>query len=246
MSDQYDRRYLQQSDPFIMVDCCQMENAPNYNNWLYELVKPFIGKRVLEIGSGTGTMSRKVIEDVDLLVGIEPNQYCADVLLNTLKDNQRFTLINKSIEECDFQDLKKYHFDTILCINVLEHIEDDVATLLLIERILHPGGRAVLLVPAFPQAYGPIDQAVGHFRRYSKSSMREAIGRTSLNIENLFHSNFLGLLGWLFNARIRHSTSQKNSQINLFNKIVPLISSIENKLGCPLGLSLISVSRKIK
>ena len=246
MSDQYDRRYIQTLDPFIKDDCHQMENAPNYNKWLNELVKPFIGNRVLEIGPGTGTMSRKVIEDVDLLVGIEPNQYCADALLNTLKDNHRFTLINKSIEDCDYQSLKEYQFDTILCMNVLEHIDNDGALLLLIENILEPGGRAVLLVPAFPQVYGPIDKAVGHFRRYTKSSIKEVIGKTSLKIENLFYSNFFGLLGWFFNARIRHSTSQNDFQIQLFNKIVPLISCIEKRVGCPIGLSLISVSRKIK
>ena len=246
MSDQNDRRYLQTLDPFIMVDCCQMENAPNYNKWLYELVKPFIGNRVLEIGSGTGTMSRKVIEDVELLVGLEPNQYCADVLLKTLKNDRRFTLIKSSIEDCDYQDLKEYQFNTILCVNVLEHIEDDIATLLFFEKIIEPGGRVVLLVPAFPQAYGPIDKAVGHFHRYSKSSISEVLGKTSLKAENLFYSNFLGLLGWFFNARIRHSTSQNDFQIQLFNKIVPLISCIEKRVGCPIGLSLISVSRKIK
>ena len=246
MSDQYDRRYLQTSDPFIMVDCRQMENAPNYNKWLYELVKPFIGNRVLEIGPGIGIISRKVIEDIELLVGIEPNQYCADVLSKTLKNDRRFTLINTSIEDCDFQDLKEYQFDTILCMNVLEHIEDDVGTLLFIEKILEPGGRVVLLVPAFPKAYGPIDKAVGHFRRYSKTSIREIMGKTSLKIENLSYSNLFGLLGWLFNARIRNSTSQNDFQIKLFNKIVPLLSFIENKVGCPMGLSLISVSRKIK
>ena len=246
MSNQCDRRYLQTLDPFIMVDCCQMENAPNYNKWLYELIKPFIGNRVLEIGPGTGNMSRKVLEDVDLLVGIEPNQYCADVLLKTLINDRRFTLIKSRIEDCDFKDLIEYQFDTILCVNVLEHIEDDVATLLYCEKIIEPGGRVVLLVPAFPQAYGPIDKAVGHFRRYSKSTIRDILGKTSLKAENLFYSNLLGLLGWLFNARIRGSTSQNDFQVKLYNKIVPLISFIEDKVGCPMGLSLISVSRKIK
>jgi len=244
MSNQSDRRYLQTIDPFILDDLRQMQNAPNYNKWLYEVVKPFIGKRVLEIGSGIGNMSRKVIEDVDLLVGIEPNEYCANLLLDTLINEPRFIHIQKKIEDCDYEDLKKYQFDTILCMNVLEHIADDVATLKFFEKILEPGGRVVLLVPAIPQAYGPIDKAVGHFRRYTKSSIREVLGNTSMKVEILFYSNLLGLLGWLFNARISKSINQNNFQIKLFDTIVPLLSFIEDKVKSPIGLSLICVSRK--
>lgn len=221
-----------------------MENAPNYNQWLYELVKPYIGKRVLEVGSGTGNISLKVIKEVDVLVGIEPNQYCFEALSAALKDKSNFIPIHKSIEECRIEDLKPYEFDTILCMNVLEHILDDINIVLFFETLVKPGGTVILLVPAFPQAYGPIDKAVGHFRRYTKSSMKDLLSKTKLRIEFLAYSNSLGLMGWFFNARIRKSTSQNDLQIRLFDKLVPLLSLAEKKLGCPMGLSLISVFRK--
>ncbi|MFA5835581.1 MAG: class I SAM-dependent methyltransferase [Bellilinea sp.] len=243
MKVQNDRRYIQTDDPFIMDDLRQMENAPNYNKWLHALVKPYIGKRVLEIGPGIGNISRQLIDDVDLLVVVEPNQYCSEILHRIFISAPHFSLINKGIEACEFNDFINLHFDTVLCMNVLEHIEDDVATLKLFERILEPGGRVVLLVPAFPQAYGPIDKAVGHFRRYTKRSMKENLRKTSLKNEKMFYSNILGLLGWIYNARVRKLTRQSDSQIKIFNKFVPLISFIEGKVGCPIGQSLISVSK---
>jgi 2-polyprenyl-3-methyl-5-hydroxy-6-metoxy-1,4-benzoquinol methylase len=227
-----------------MDDLRQMENAKNYNNWLYELISPYIGKRVLEIGPGIGNISQKLINDVELLVGVEPNPYCVDQLAKKMDKTPGFILINKRLEDCGYDLLKRYKFDTVLCMNVLEHIEDDEGTLLFFEKLLEPGGRVVLLVPAFPQVYGPIDLAVGHFRRYTKSSIKYILAKTPLIVERNFYSNFLGLLGWFYNARIRKSSSQDNSQIKLFNKITPILSAIEKKFGCLMGLSLISVSKK--
>jgi 2-polyprenyl-3-methyl-5-hydroxy-6-metoxy-1,4-benzoquinol methylase len=246
IKDNSDRRYLQIEDPFIMDDLRQMENAQNYNKWLYSLVKPYLGKRVLEIGPGIGNISRQLMENVDTLVGVEPNQFCVGILSNFFQNNPNFHLIQKTVEELSLDDLKKFAFDTILCMNVLEHIEDDASILSQFEKILEPGGRVVLLVPAFPQAYGPIDQAVGHFRRYTKSSMREVLKRTSMKIEALFYSNIIGLLGWTYNARVRKLTRQDDAQIRLFNKLVPFLSFIESKVRIPMGQSLIVVTKVVR
>jgi|SRR3990172_746606 len=243
MINQHDRRYMQIEARFIRDDLHQMENAPNYNKWLYSLVEPYLGKRILEIGPGIGNISRQIINCADLLIGVEPNQYCNDYLRNLFSGSPKFELIEKSIENCSTDELRVYDFDTIVCMNVLEHIENDVSILSAFEQILYPGGRVVILVPAIPQAFGPIDKAVGHFRRYTKASMKKAIGSTSLELERMFYSNFVGLLGWLYNARIRKLTSQNDAQIKLFNKIVPVVSFLEKRLGCPVGQSLVSISR---
>jgi 16S rRNA A1518/A1519 N6-dimethyltransferase RsmA/KsgA/DIM1 with predicted DNA glycosylase/AP lyase activity len=95
-ADDTDRRFMQNVDPFIAEDLHQMEQADNYNKWLYDLVQPYIGKRILEIGPGIGTFSKKMISEVDLLVGVEPNQYCADQLIKNLENNAKFILINKN------------------------------------------------------------------------------------------------------------------------------------------------------
>lgn len=246
MNHQNDRRFLQNQDPFIAQDLEQMRLAKNYNNWLYQLVKPYLGKRVLEIGAGIGTVSTKIITEVDLLISVEPNPYCVRQLKSQLGSNPKFILFDRRLEDCSAASFNDYKVDTVLCINVLEHIEDDLATLRLFEEVIQSGGRVVLLLPAVPQAYGPIDQAVGHFRRYSKSSIQSVLNQTTLIAERYTYSNFVGLLGWFFNARIKKSIRQSSTQIKLFDWLTPLISTIERTFGCPIGLSLISISRKAK
>lgn len=243
MNNPHDRRYMQMEASFIRDDLHQMESAPNYNKWLFSLVKPYLGKRILEIGPGIGNITRQIINCADVLVGVEPNQYCNDYLKNLFSGIPKFELIEKSIENCSIDELTVFDFDTIVCMNVLEHIENDISILSTFEQVLKPGGRVVLLVPAVPQAFGPIDKAVGHFRRYTKALLKNKIGNTGLKLEKLFYSNMLGLLGWLYNARIRKLTSQNDTQIRLFNNIVPVVSFLEKKLGCPVGQSLIAISR---
>lgn len=240
-----DRRYLQTNDSFILDDLKQMEYAKNYNQWIFSLVKPYIGKRVLEIGPGIGNMSRQIISGVDLLAGMEPNVHCAGALKEAFRGSTNFELIPSRIEEYEKEKLVSYHFDTIVCINVLEHIKDDATILATFEQVIENNGRVVLLVPAISQAYGKIDKSVGHFRRYSKSSLNKVFQQTQLHIEAMFYSNFIGLLGWLINARILHIVKQKDTQIEVFDSLVPLLSSVERVIPPPVGLSLISVSRKV-
>jgi SAM-dependent methyltransferase len=243
---QLDRRFSQIEDPFVLDDLRQMEYAKNYNKWLYTLIKPYIGKRVLEIGAGVGNMSKQISVNTELLVGIEPNPYCAAILEDSFKNDSHFILLNSRVEECNIDELNSFHFDTVVCINVLEHIKKDYAVLEQFEQLLIPGGRAVILVPAIPQAYGPIDASLEHFRRYTKLSMQDCIQMSGnrFTIVSMFYSNMVGLLGWFINAHIRRSVKQNDSQIKIFDWMVPIISKIEQVISCPIGLSLIIVLEK--
>jgi 2-polyprenyl-3-methyl-5-hydroxy-6-metoxy-1,4-benzoquinol methylase len=239
------RQQHQITDPFVLDDLRQMEFASRYNGWLYRLVQPYIGRRVLEIGPGIGNISRLVLDDVDLLVGMEPNPHCAQVLADVLGSLPAFELLTSKVEDSDWAKLGAYRFDTVLCMNVLEHVKDDQAVLAQFARVLAPGGRVVLLVPAFPQAFGPIDASVGHFRRYTKASLRAAFRSTELVIEHMLYTNMLGLLGWMVNARIRKVVKQNDTQIKVFDALVPVLSRVERIVPRPFGLSLIAAARKM-
>ena len=240
------RQEHQIADPFVLDDLRQMEYAQRYNAWLFALIQPYLGQQVLEIGPGIGNISRLVIEQANLLVGMEPNPHCAAVLAETLGQHKNFELLPTRVEDSPLEDLRAYRFDTILCMNVLEHVKEDGATLAMFEQVLAPGGRVVLLVPAFQQAYGPIDASVGHFRRYTKASLRAAFARSGLVIEKLFYTNMLGLLGWMVNARIRKVVKQNDTQIKIFDALVPVLSRIERVVPRPFGLSLIASARKVQ
>ena len=244
MTQKKDRRITQTEDAFIRDDLEKLKFAKNYNRWLYSLVEPFIGQRVLEIGPGIGNMTGLMLNHVDLLVGMEPNPYCVDVLKEMMPKSSNYIILHTKIEDCDTAALKNYRFDTILCMNVLEHIENDISVLKSFEEILSTEGKVVLLVPAMPVAFGPIDQAVGHFRRYTARTMKKALAETNLKLQTIYYTNFLGFWGWLFNAKVRRSVRQNEGQIQLFDSLVPILSILEKIIHPPIGLSLITVAIK--
>lgn len=239
-----DRRFLQTEDQFIAEDLLQMKYANNYNAWLFSLIRPYLGKRILEIGSGVGNFTKFFIKYSDYVMGIEPNASCSALLEVTFGNDSKFELQKISVEDCDSKLLSTYSFDTIICMNVLEHIKKDIDILVKLHSILKINGNLVLIVPAVPWAYGPIDASVGHFRRYSINEVNIKLGQAGFKVTHLKHSNFLGLIGWSYNSKIRKSTKQNDLQIQLFDKIVPFLSRIEKKHLPPVGLSLIAVGKK--
>ena len=133
----------------------------------------------------------------------------------------------------------------MFCVNVLEHIEDDREALRSFHRVLIPGGHVLIWVPAVQAAYGPLDAELGHFRRYSKASLRAAFEAAGLDIVTLRYSNPIGLLGWMFNARVLKSREHSIRQVRMFdNYIAPWALPGERLRPPPIGLSLIAVGRR--
>ncbi len=110
-------------------------------------------------------------------------------------------------------------FDTVFCINVLEHIEDDRAALRTFHRVLVPGGHVLIWVPAVQAAYGPLDAELGHFRRYSKASLGAAFAAAGLDLVTLRYSNPIGLLGWMFNAHVLKTRAHSLTQVRVFDTV---------------------------
>lgn len=239
-----DRRYTQTADDFISEDLRQMLLAPRYAAWLSRLIEPFLGNRVLEVGCGIGAVTEQILARVEQVVGLEPNESCRRELEARLGADPRFRCLPVALDACDPDTLVAYHADTIVLVNVLEHIEDDRAVMRRLAAVSWPGARVVLIVPAGPFAYGSIDRALGHFRRYSRSSLAALFAETDLVIERLRYSNFVGLLGWAYNSHIRRRVRQSNGQIRLFDRLVPVLAAAERIVPPPLGMSLVGVARK--
>ncbi len=240
-----DRRYAQIEDSFIAEDLEQMKYARNYNIWLFSLLKPYLGKRILEIGPGIGNLTNYLLGNAEYVEGVEPNAKCAELLKDIFRGNTKFSLNSTRIEDCDTKSLHEKHFDTVICVNVLEHIQNDLEVLNQLKNIVAKDGNIVLLIPAIPNAYGPIDAAVGHFRRYTAKQIRVLTKKVGVDLIHIQYSNFIGLIGWMFNARIRKSIKQSNLQIKLFDIAVPIISRIEKIIIPPIGLSIIAIGKKV-
>ncbi|HXH24028.1 MAG TPA: class I SAM-dependent methyltransferase [Vicinamibacterales bacterium] len=240
-----DRRHTQTTDHYAVLDLETVQMARRYADHVFRLFRPYIGRRVFEVGSGIGTMSERLVDVADVVVGIEPNPACAARVREAMARHDRFVLRACHLEECDVIELAAHRFDTVFCVNVLEHLADDVDALRTFREVIGAGGRVLVFVPALQAAYGPLDAELGHHRRYSKRSLAQAFAGAGLALEQIRYTNPIGLLGWLYNAHIARSRAHSPTQIRLFETLVaPWALPLERVLPPPIGLSLMAVGRK--
>jgi 2-polyprenyl-3-methyl-5-hydroxy-6-metoxy-1,4-benzoquinol methylase len=242
-----DRRHSQTQDRYAADDLETMQEAKRYSAHLFGLLRPHVGSRVLEVGCGIGTMSRQLADVAEVVVGIEPNLNCASRVRQEMQGIPRFTLRVCHLEECDAAELASQRFDTVVCVNVLEHIADDVAALRAFRDAITPGGRVLVWVPAVQAAYGPLDAELGHHRRYSKPSLRGAFEAAGLDLIDLRYTNPIGLVGWMYNAHVSKSTAHSVGQVRVFERFVaPWALPLERLITPPIGLSLVAVGQRVR
>ena len=222
-----------------------MAKAERYRRWQFEMIAPFLQGKVLEIGGGIGNFTADLARVAESVVSLEPNAYCHTQLVDKVKSLSNVKVYNITAEELDQKVAADYRADTAVCMNVLEHLKDDEVAVRAFSRRLRRGGRLVLLIPAVPWVFGEVDRRLGHYRRYSKDSVRALMQKTGLTLVKLRYFNFVGLWGWLWNARVAHSASQNDSQIHFFDHyIVPWQSRLERMIPPPIGQSLLVVAQK--
>jgi SAM-dependent methyltransferase len=219
-----------------------LSEAVHYNEWIYQMLRPYVGQRILEIGCGTGNLTGYLRRHGPVLA--------TDVHAGYLKAAQarlgktqgvRFQKVDL---EKGLQALKRFRPDTIICVNVLEHLKDDHKVLEQCRRLLPPGGRLLLFVPAFQALYGSMDATYGHYRRYSLPEMAAKMDRAGLPRVYARYLNLLGVFGWWLNGKILKRSIIPKGQMLLYDKILILSSRIERFLPKPIGLSLFYVGRK--
>jgi len=222
-----------------------VSEAPRYNTWMYETIAPWVGRRVLEVGSGIGNMSEQLLrgnpEDL-VLTDIDP--WYREQL--RARFGSRAEVRVEGLELPDVSAGARFgqdRIDTVVALNVIEHIEDDVEAVRSMADVLSPGGRVVILVPAMETLYGEMDRELGHFRRYSRRSLTRVLTLAGLHVERLTWFSRFSVLGWWFNGRVRRERFIPVGQIRLMNALVPILR-MERFLPLPFGLSLIAVGSR--
>jgi SAM-dependent methyltransferase len=221
----------------------QLAKLDRYNHWIYEHISHALGRRVLEVGSGTGNITqflcaggREVTatdvvpgyrNELERMFGFYPNVTVGKLDLTAPAPDAVVT----------------NPFDSVVCLNVLEHIEDDHFALEQMWYSLAPGGFLALLVPAHQFLYGVFDQAVGHFRRYEKPELANKLEKAGFAVRELKFFSLAATLPWLINGRLLKRDYIPTGQANLANFLVPLLK-LERLIGPPFGLSLIAIAQK--
>lgn len=211
--------------------------------WLYSEISPYMGDRVLDVGCGLGNLLRHLL-DRELVIGIDLHASSVEAVKREFDACQHVKAFVQDITDDSALALAGYRFDTIVSLNVLEHIRDDASALSNMFEILSPGGILVLIVPAHRWLYGSMDSSIGHFRRYDKNRLAAKLTEVGFSVERQYYLNCLGSLGWFVNGRVLRREVPPRGQLRLFNWVVPLVQAMEHVMHPPVGLSLVSVSRR--
>ena len=220
----------------------RMKKLHRYNQWIFSKFQPYLGRRVLETGSGIGNIT-KFLLDRDLIIATDVEPKYLTLLKNTFGKYKKFMIEQLDISGTEVKRYQSYHIDSVICFNVLEHIEQDEKPLKRIFELLEPGGRLLLLVPSHPWLYGSLDEHLGHQRRYGKKELRNKLETAGFRVILLKHFNRIGILGWFLDSRILRRKRLPPFQLRIYNLFVPLFK-LEKFFPLPFGTSLLAVAEK--
>lgn len=219
----------------------QLDKATRFNDWMADEIRGSLGDSVLEIGGGIGNLTAKLCRRDTYYVTDSDPLYCLHLERRFAGRPGVKTLKVDISAPADFRTLKS-SVDTVICLNVLEHIDDDLAALKNLRSSLRPGGRLVLLVPNLPWAYGSIDELAGHRRRYERPQLRALLQNAGFTVEAISDFNRVSLPAWVWNGRVLKRKAFGRVQLKLFDSFVWLFRRIDRFFPWP-GQSLIAVAR---
>jgi len=220
-----------------------MEQAPQFNEWMYESVRPWLGQRVAELGVGRGNLSKHIRRHGEVLL----TDYRIDYLTELQRrwsdqGNLRIGKLDMTRRE-DFEQLSEFAPDSVVFLNVLEHLEDDRAVLRSLFETVPAGCRIVVLVPYNMKLYSEFDKALGHFRRYSEWELEGKMRDAGLEVENQFFFNKAGVFAWYVANTLGGQKALKPWQLRIYGILTPIFRVLDSILPTS-GLSTVVIGRK--
>jgi 2-polyprenyl-3-methyl-5-hydroxy-6-metoxy-1,4-benzoquinol methylase len=244
-----DEQVIGGNDPAGLETLELFADTVQFNKWLFESLAPYCKSHVLEIGSGIGNISALLENKFDkvTLSDLRP-EYC-EFLEKKFASSQHVKgvrLIDLSVKDirASYPDLIGA-FDSIVASNVVEHIEDDRLVMRNCASMLKPGGHAVVLVPAYQWLYNSFDKELGHYRRYTKKSLKRVFEEEGFKVIHSQYFNAAGMAGWWLFGSVFKKKILPKGKISLYNKLVPLFRVLDKMLMKRMGLSVIVIGQKL-
>jgi len=222
----------------------RMRLMKNNNRCTFEEIKPHLGNNILEIGSAIGNISKFLAHLNKNLILTDINENYLEYLRHRFIGNPKVRIILHDLLSTDLSDILPSKIDTVVCINVLEHIKDEHKSLENIYKILYKNGRLILIVPALKILYGSLDEKINHFRRYGKDELVKKLEGKNFRIEKIYYYNFISTIGWFVNGRILRRKLISSTQVKILDRLIPFFAEIEKRVKIPFGLSLIAICKK--
>lgn len=228
--------------PQVTADLQVLAGAVNYRRWLFDHVAGGLGGRILEIGSGLGNYTSFFLEH-GVVWATDSDEAYLEHLRQAFAQRPDCTVSRLELGAQTAEQsaaLHEFSPTAIVCLNVLEHVEDDAAAVRFLYESLAPGGSLRFIVPAAPRLYSPLDRAYGHYRRYARTDISRLLAEIpDARVEKCRYFNLVGVLGWWFNYVLLERKALRPRQVRLFDRLVPVMARLENVVAPPFGLSLV-------
>jgi SAM-dependent methyltransferase len=234
--------YTHQVDPYGSSTLARLARASKFNGWMADTIRTYCGPRVLEIGSGVGNLTRKLIPR-DHYVASDINPLYLEPLTALSSDHPYLTT-----SYCDVTDSASFPrpsegFDTVICLNVIEHVQDDLKAMENIRGVLADAGKAIVLVPNGPWNFGTLDEVLGHQRRYTKETLTRLAEESGFIVEKMIEFNRVGTPAWFLNGKILRRRIFGQFQVWALDVLTPIFWVVDPVLPFP-SLSLIVILAK--
>ncbi len=218
-----------------------MSQAVWYNQWTLNKIKKYLKGNILEVGCGIGNFTKSLTE-LGRVTAIDISQSYIQEVLKEFKKGVSVGLGNIESGKYFF---KNKQFNSIVCLNVLEHIENDSQAIQNLYQLLNPQGFLVIIVPAHQFLYGEIDRSIGHYRRYSLSDISQKLHSSGLKIIKHRRLNVLGAVGWFISGKLYKDRIVGSNKIKIFNFVGPVILPLEDLIEPPFGTSFLIIAQKV-
>jgi SAM-dependent methyltransferase len=218
-----------------------MAFAENYHRWIIDEFEPYLGDSVAEVGAGIGSVSKLLLaKPIRRLVAFEPSHNMYPVLERELRPEERAKAINDFFSPRYTQE----GFDSVVYINVLEHIQEDRTELANALEALKSKGHLLLFVPALTWLYSDLDKQMGHFRRYGKNALGRLVGEAGFSLVRARYFDLVGIIPWYVNFVLLQRSFTKGS-VFLYDKfVVPTMRQIEGVVPPPFGKNVLLIGKK--
>lgn len=217
---------------------------PRYYRWIFEQFLPELGGSAVEYGAGIGTASRMLLPHVTSLDLIEPSTNLAERLKADFAGEPRIRVFAESLET-HVRSLPEAGLDSVVLVNVLEHVEDDHQALVQILRALKPGGHLFLFVPALNWLMSDLDRLHGHFRRYHRGHLLATLKQAGFEVRRSRYMDVPGALAWWLLNTIGGSVGFNPRLVGFYDRyVVPVARAVERLVSPPMGKNVIIVARR--
>ncbi|MGD0201730.1 MAG: glycosyltransferase [Bryobacteraceae bacterium] len=218
--------------------------ASQFNRWMADTIRPYLGREVMEIGAGSGNLTHRLIPRRKRYVAADVDPEHLAHLRARFHHRPQLEVCHCDLgNPVDFAPFAE-QMDSVACLNVLEHVKNDRVALGNIHSVLKPGGRAIILVPHGQEIFGTLDTVLGHYRRYSHQELREKLEQAGFCVERILDFNRISRPGWYISGRILRNTTMGRVPLRVFDRFVWLWRRIDRLLPWP-PTSIIAIAAKI-